>query len=526
MKFLRIRKTIILWPLALISVTHALSQPTETTLSAWSSEATGTAIARTAILPEGADPGAEHDTVIYLLNLSSPRVGTDSDADIIDSFLAEGMLVVTMDYAEHARARVPFLNRDLFNIRDQILNDQGDGVATRFPVGYDMDAAHIFIVPTGCRLLRNVAYYDNGQQWGMDIIYPANPVIPVGSLVQFSADNANRMGNFSMAFTHDTILSGQASEGFAAAMADHPVRGGYSGLDPMPQSAQVVRAAVRAMRAQSEALKLNGRVATMGFSRGSGVALMGVTTQGLEDWRYYISRTNYVTVPDSTINRGTYPDESPEVQGAVIMSGRFTYVDLLPNDPNMSRYIDNWGPLEANYELWEYQGAIDFLTEDPGYPLFLTINKDDEHAHHQMDVLQERLDTLGVAYSFYEDTEEPLAHRMPLVHSILNEMNRYLRTVLMDPGPDASLAGMAFIPENLGSGNFRFTSTSPVPPVDYSLWSSSDLREWVIEGSVRPMADGILQLEIPVTEAPEAFYQLGSPVDPGGELEPPPSGSL
>ena len=268
------------------------------------------------------------------------------------------------------------------------------------------------------------------------------------------------------------------------------------------------------MRGQSEALGLNGRIATTGFSRGSGVALMAVTTEQVEQWRIYINNTTYIPIADTDLNRGTYPDESASVQGAVIMSGRFTYVDLLPDDPNLGRYQSTWGPMEQNYELWEYQGAIDFLTEDPGYPLFLTINNDDKHAHHQMDVLQERLSGLGVEYLFFEDTEEPLAHRMPLVHSILNGMNRYLRSVLMEPSPDAAVAGMRFNLENTETGVVRYTAEGPVPPVDYRLYSTSDLVEWVESGTVRPKPDGVLQLEIPVDEAVRQFYRLGSPLDP------------
>ncbi|MEX0330444.1 MAG: hypothetical protein AB3N64_03375 [Puniceicoccaceae bacterium] len=509
------RKCLFLAGVLTIVTNSILSQPTETVLGSWSSEATGTLIERTAILPEGADAGAVQETVIYLQNLSSPRVGTEPDVDIINSFLADGMLVITMDYGEHAQARVPFLNRDLFNIRDQILNDQTDGVATRFPVGYEMDAAHIFIVPGGCRLLRDLIYYDNsGTLYGMDVIYPSNPVIPVGSLVQFSADNVNRMGNFSMAFTHDSILSGQASEGFAVAMADHPVQGGYSGIDPVPQSAWIVRAAVRAMRGQSASLGLNGRVATMGFSRGSGVALMAVTTELVDEWYLYLSPTTVIPIAEASVNKGTYPSESASVQGAVIMSGRFTYIDLLEDDPNLGTYTDAWGSIESNYDRWEYHGAIDFLTADPGYPLFLTINNDDKHAHHQMDVLKTRLDGFGAEYLFFEDTEEPLAHRMPLVHSVLNEMNRYLRSVLMDPSPDTAIDTMAFIGQNIGGGTIRFTSVGLVPPVDYGLQSSSTLSGWSVDGTVRPRADGYLEFDLDTSGGSPVFYQIASPADP------------
>src|SRR5207248_2722838 len=117
------------------------------------------------------------------------------------------------------------------------------------------------IVPSGHRLLRDVVFYrDAGRTLAMDIIYPSHPAQPVGAVLEFSCDNANRMSNFSLDFCTDTILPAAATEGFAVAMADHPVAAPYAGFDAMPDCGRKIKAAVRTLRAEGAALGLNGRI--------------------------------------------------------------------------------------------------------------------------------------------------------------------------------------------------------------------------------------------------------------------------
>jgi len=212
-------------------------------------------------------------TVVYLKRLAAARVGMESDESILKDFRVAGYLVVEMDFANQPNARVPFLNRDLGKLRDDIR-------AKKFLGGYKLDDAHIFIVPEGCRLKRDVEFYRDGERvMAMDIIYPSQPKQPVGALIEFSCDNQNRFGNTSLSICSDTILDTFATEGFAVAMADHPVAAPYKGLDPMPDCARKIKAAVRTLRAEGDALGLNGKIAPIGFSRGSGMALMLVTTE-------------------------------------------------------------------------------------------------------------------------------------------------------------------------------------------------------------------------------------------------------
>lgn len=345
--------------------------------------------------------------IVYLENLAAPRVGTDSDDSIIQDFLGEGYPVVTLDYDHDAKARVPFINNDIFEIRKEVLHKV-------FVTGFEIDPARVFIIPSGCRLLPDVTFYqDPGRTLAMDIIYPAHPWKPVGAVIEFSCDNQNRMGDSSLVACSDTILEGEATEGLAVAMADHPVAPPYKGLDPMPDCAWKIKAAVRTLRWEAAELGLNGRIAPVGFSRGSGMALMLATTMGMNEFE----------------GRGAHTNVNSDVQGAVVMSGRFTYLALLPTDHMIPRYNKAWGDETNHLDFWTREGAVDYLHK-PTFPLFLTINCSEEaDAQHQMTVLRQRLAELGNDEIFMMDPQ-PRGHKVTLVPEILEAMDRYLKSRL------------------------------------------------------------------------------------------------
>lgn len=380
---------------------------------AWAS-ATTAAPVRTIWTPavgrEGPAPA-----VIYLRGLSVPRAGTVPDEVLVAEFRDAGFGVFEVDYAGHPRATLPGLVDDLVQLR----LDLRDG---RLLAGERLDPARIFIVPSGCRLRRDVTFSREGDRvLGLDVVYPAEPRTPVGTVLEFSCDNANRMGNGSLAFCTDALLPLAALAGHAAAMADHPVAAPYRGIDPMPESAFRAKAAVRALRALGESgdLPLNGRIVPAGFSRGSGIALLLATTEGNTTWE----------------GGGTAPERSSAVHGAVVMSGRFTYLDLLPDDPMIPRHEAIWGPRGDAEARWRAQGALDALARPIPYPLFLTINPTESpHALHQMQVLQRRLDALGSPYVYAPEATDR-GHRMPVEPDVISAILGYLKARL-SPDPD------------------------------------------------------------------------------------------
>lgn len=371
----------------------------------WFSETAGQNLKLEILQPKKIDLATPVPLIVYLKNLAAPRAGTDSDEAIIRDFLERGFLVATVDYSNNPKARVPFINRDLLNLRSQLLQKE-------FLHGFTVDPSRIFIVPSGCRLLTDVLFYqDAGRKLAMDIIYPAHPLKLVGAVLEFSCDNQNRMGNGSLVSCSDTVLDGEATEGLAVAIADHPVKAPYKGIDPMPDCARKIKAAVRTLRAQSSALGLDGKVAPVGFSRGSGMALMLVTTKGMNEFEGFGENTNLAS----------------DVQGAVVMSGRFTYLDLLPDDHMLPRYAAAWGDHTNHLDVWRREGALDYLQTNT-VPLFLTINcSEGADAQHQMAALRKRLAELGNDEIFMMD-RQPRGHKVTLVPEILDAINTYLKS--------------------------------------------------------------------------------------------------
>jgi len=374
---------------------------------AWSSTAFKQPIKMKVLKPQNANSANPLPVIIYLENLAVPRVGTDSDDAIVHDFLNEGYLVIKLDYAHKPEARLPFINRDFFELRDEALHK-------KLLPGIELDPAHIFIVPSGSRLLRDLVFYrDPDRTLAMDIVYPSHPAKPIGAVIEFSCDNVNRMGSGSLVACSDTILDAEATEGFAVAMADHPVKAPYKGIDPMRDCAWKIKAAVRTLRTEGAKLGFNGKIAPVGFSRGSGMALMLVTTRGMVEFE----------------NHGENTNASSDVQGAVVMSGRFSYLDLLPKDHMLPRYAAAWGDRTNHLDTWKREGAVDYLT-GPTLPLFLTINcSEDADAQHQMTLLRKRLADFGSDEIFMMD-REPRGHKVTLVPELLNAMDAYLKSRL------------------------------------------------------------------------------------------------
>jgi acetyl esterase/lipase len=383
----------------------------------WTSPATGRDLRLELLEPAPAATGPV-PVVFYLVNLAAPRTGTDSDESILRDLRAAGHLVVVLDYAHHPQARVPFLNRDFAALRAQLHQ-------RTLLAGRGIDPARIYLVPSGHRLRRDIVYQrDAGRTLALDLIYPSHPAQPAGAVLEFSCDNENRMGNYSLHYCTDTLLPGAATEGFAVAMADHPVAAPYAGLDAMPDSARRIKAAVRTLRAAGADFGLNGRIVAAGFSRGSGLALMLVTTAGRPEFEGF----------------GEHPGTDSSVQGAVVMSGRFTYLDLFPRDHMIPDYIRAWGPRAQHPETWRAHGALDHLTQAAGVPLFLTINvTESPDALHQMEVLRRRLTALGSPFVYHPETE-PRGHKMPLAPDVLDPLHRYLqdRLLVAEPAAPAS----------------------------------------------------------------------------------------
>ena len=343
-------------------------------------------------------------TIVVLSRLADTRASEEARGRSRESFASAGYRVIEIDYAGVENARFPHIAQDIVKLRNDVLRHGLFG-------GLVIDPDRIFILPEGFLLETDVCYFeDERRPLYMDIAYPAFADNVVPCVLEFSCDNVRRMGNYSLAVCRDGLLESFAVAGYAFAMADHPVAPPYKGIDPMPESGERVNAAIRTARGKGRELGLSGEIGVVGFSRGSGMALLAATTMGMDRFE----------------GVGGYQDEESSVQAAIVLSGRFTYMNLLPDDKMRARYETVWGERESNLLRWKEQGALDYL-EGATIPLFLGINSGEgADAQWQMRVLRERLEGLGSEVTFVLD-DDGAGHTVPVDAVILEGMRKYLR---------------------------------------------------------------------------------------------------
>jgi len=350
----------------------------------WRSAATGGDVRGQVHTPQ--DSPAKLPTVVYLTNLSVPRIATEPSDAIVADLVASGHLVLVLDYAKHASASSPALNADLLKLREDIASKAKSLLAE-----YPADPDRLFILPEGFRLRRDVEFARDGKRvLAMDVAYPSKPAKPVPLLMEITCDNVNRMGSGSLLFCRDTLLEGGAIAGFAVAMVDHPVAPPYKGIDdPMPQCLHRMKAAVRTLRAMSDEIGTSGKVGAIGFSRGGPFAAMLALTNGRAD------------LEDDGAHRGV----SSAVQAALIHGNRYDYLNLRPDDPMLARFEKAWGPRNANERRWAEHGAAHYLTRDAA-PMFL--NTSDAESAEYRDGLAKfdaRLTELSVEHVYQVDAD-------------------------------------------------------------------------------------------------------------------------
>ena len=336
----------------------------------WDSAATGTMLVGEVIGPaEQAD--APLSTVIYLKNLSIPRIGGEADETILADLSKCGHLVLVLDYAHHAKAISPDLNADVLKLR----HDIADPKAKSLLKDHKVDANRLFILVEGFRLARDVEFARDGKRvLAMDVMYPSKPAKPVPALLEITCDNKDRMGSGSLLFCRDTLLEGGEAAGFAVAMIDHPVPPPYKGIDdPMPQCVERAKAAAKTLRGFAADHGMNGKIGAIGFSRGAPFAAI-LAAQA-------------------------------DVQAALVHGNRFDYLDLLPDDPMLARFEKAWGKREDNRDKWAAHGAVTYLTKAAA-PMFLNTSDAESPEHRDgLAKFAKKLEETGVEHVYQVDPD-------------------------------------------------------------------------------------------------------------------------
>ena len=308
-------------------------------------------------------------TVVYLTNLSIPRLGREKDETILRDLSASGQLVLVLDYAKHPNAVSPKLNADVLAIREAIVKKTLIG-------DQKVNTDKLYILAEGFRLKRDIEFARDGDRvLAMDLFYPADPAKPVPVLAEITCDNANRMGAASLIFCRDTLVEGAQFAGFAAAMLDHPVKAPYKGIDdPMPECRDRMNAAIAKLREQGYS-----KVGVIGFSRGG---------------------------PFAAILAATHT-----VDAALVHGNRYDYLSLQDNDPMLARFTKAWGDPKTNADRWASHGAIPLITSKSS-PMFLnTSDTESPEYRHGLALLDKALTANSVPHIYQVDADGR-GHRM------------------------------------------------------------------------------------------------------------------
>jgi dienelactone hydrolase len=364
------------------------TQPTSTALK-WHSITLGADIDGALLVPPhpAVNAAGLQPTIIYLENLAIPRLGQEHDESILHDLLADGDLVLVLNYQHSPLAVSPGLSADMLKLRQDI-----GGKTRTLLTDYKIDLDHVFILVEGFRLKRDVEFArDKNRILGMDVQYPSHPAHPVPTLMEITCDNAHRMGISSLLFCHDTLTDGGMAAGFAVAMIDHPVPPPYKGIDdPMPESIYRLKAAVRTLRSLSGELGLNGKIGAMGFSRGGPMAALLAVTADRPDLE----------------GDGPHRDVSSSVQAALIHGNRYDYLKMQTDDHMYKRFEKVWGPRDANADRWAAHGAFFYLTKNAA-PMFLnTSAAESQEYQFGLATFDSELTAAGVEHVYQVDPDK------------------------------------------------------------------------------------------------------------------------
>ena len=96
--------------------------------------------------------------IVYVIGYNGERIGTEKDLDIINDFLDEGYVVITVDYLDNELATVPGIIWSIQKLRIS---------PGKYLPGFKYATRGVLVVPSGYRVLRDVLFYtmdENGYK--------------------------------------------------------------------------------------------------------------------------------------------------------------------------------------------------------------------------------------------------------------------------------------------------------------------------------------------------------------------------
>ena len=437
-----------------------LTGSTRAATGMWISKVTGNAIVYKATEPDSPvrDFAGNYPTIVYLENLNFRKIGRNSNAKNVAWLLARGYRVIELNYAKNENAVSPKINADIIAINDSI-------AAGSFCGYKDCSNYQSYVLFEGYRISRNVPYfrddptvyntpaeYTEGDLLYMDIVYPANPAVPVPTILSFSYSNsyatydtgkkqftdANKDQRLNLGYTlagfNDSFQEGAPANGIAWAVADHPkycpwgkgkpVGGAndtYKSFQANPDAARKVKSAIRTLREKGAKLGLSGKIGIFGFSRGSTAGSLAIGDRKVPEFE----------------NAGFNAGVSDDVQAAALGPGVFDYTQIYnfggDGDSNLeTRCVWAWGSLKENYERWQSMGASYLIQTSATAPVFFFYNTDDERYYQdQVAQFKAKLDSVGVPTSALVNYGK--GHAIPQTGESLEHLYKFFKQYLNPP---------------------------------------------------------------------------------------------
>jgi predicted esterase len=257
--------------------------------------------------------------IVYVMNHGYPRIGQEPDTSILQDYIGQNYIIVTVDFAGVSNAVSPTFDFDLLNLQRAVYGYNTTSLIS--DVGLMPLENYCWFVPAGCRLQRDVVYFELDKHgsygtkervlhvWNntihdlfglplltnpddmytpdgspldyklsLDIIYPSQPIKKLPLFI-YNSTQTMRMRCFRSELDEPQMF-GFSMRGYVASIIDHcwnPLArhwaygyfdGGYS-LDDW-NGLKSETAAVRFLRAHADNYGIDPNlVCAMGYSKGS-----------------------------------------------------------------------------------------------------------------------------------------------------------------------------------------------------------------------------------------------------------------
>ncbi len=106
----------------------------------------------------------EKAILFYIINHTSyERIGQEDDVSILQDYIDQGYVIVTLDFKSHANATSPYIEQALVSAQSMFKSCAAGTVLGN--LGVTTSAQYIYCLPEGCRIERDVWFWDSSI-WG------------------------------------------------------------------------------------------------------------------------------------------------------------------------------------------------------------------------------------------------------------------------------------------------------------------------------------------------------------------------